>query len=77
MCINDLASYVPIYHLCLVPTEARKGRWISWDRSYIDGCEPLHKYWQLNTGPLVDQPWFLSAKPFLQSPEILISGHFI
>lgn len=31
------------------------------------GCEPQYGSWELNLGPLEEQPVFLSTKPSLQS----------
>jgi hypothetical protein len=33
----------------------------------IDGCEPLCGCWELNSGPLKEQPVLLTAKPTPQS----------
>jgi hypothetical protein len=32
----------------------------------IDGCEPPSACWELNSGPLEDQPVLLTAEPSLQ-----------
>jgi hypothetical protein len=32
-----------------------------------DGCEPPCGYWELNSGPLEEQPMLLTAEPSLQA----------
>lgn len=43
--------YECVSHVWLVPTEARRGHWISGNWS-SDGCEPSSRSWELNPGPL-------------------------
>lgn len=51
-------------HVCLVPKEARRGCLIP-KTGVTDGCEPLFGCWELNVGPLEEQP--LSHSPALYS----------
>ena len=54
-------------HVCLMPTEARRGNWILWNWSYRQ-CELPYGCWELNPGPLEEQSVLLTPEPFLQSP---------
>lgn len=42
----------------------------------MDGCEPPC-YWELNLGPLEEQPVLLASKPFLQSQGLTSLGYNI
>jgi hypothetical protein len=35
-----------------------------------DGCEPQCGCWELNSGPLEEQPVLLTAEPSLPSPKL-------
>jgi hypothetical protein len=37
----------------------------AWD-SITDGCEPPFSFWELNSGPLEEQPVFLTVEPSLR-----------
>lgn len=51
-----------------VATEIRREHQIcSWDHS----CEQPYGCWDLNPGPLQEQPVILTAEPFLQQPQDL------
>jgi hypothetical protein len=38
---------------------------------FIDGLEPPHGFWKLNSGPLEEQPVLLTAEPSHQPLNIL------
>ena len=38
----------------------------------IGGCEPLNSCWELNSGPLEEQPVLLTSEPFLQPEKLYI-----
>jgi len=54
-----------MYHVCAsCPQRPEKG--IGYPGTgVIEGCEPPCDYWELNSGPLGDQPGPLTAKPSL------------
>jgi hypothetical protein len=39
-----------------------------------DGCEPPCDCWELNSGPLEEQPVLLTNEPSLQPPHLLLSN---
>ena len=39
-------------------------------RPVIDGCEPPCGCWELNSGPLEEQPVLLTTEPSLHSPRL-------
>lgn len=53
-----LSTCMSVPHMHAVPTEAKE-HWVPWNW-YCS--EPLCGYWELNLGPLVDQPVFLTNK---------------
>jgi hypothetical protein len=52
--------YVCESYPSLVPKEARRGTGVT------DNCGPPCRSWELNQGPLEEQPVLLSAEPSLQ-----------
>ena len=40
----------------------------------IDSCKQPHGCWELNSGPLEEQPVYLTAAPSLQPPPPVISN---
>ena len=61
MCIHDSMS------TCLrAPMEASRERQIPPGNGLTDGCELPCGCWELNPGPLEDQPVLLTAEPSLQ-----------
>lgn len=42
----------------------------------VDGCEPLCGCWELNAGPLKEQPLLLTFEPTLQPPIIYYNTYF-
>jgi hypothetical protein len=38
----------------------------------IDGCEPPHGCWELNSGPLDEQPVLLTTEPSLQPKQLVL-----
>lgn len=67
-----------VTHVCTVPCEVRRGRWISWDWSYKQLEATL---WVLGTqqSPLHEQPGLLTADLPLQPQQgryILITENF-
>jgi hypothetical protein len=65
---NDLFStcicFVCILCWCLVPSEARRGHWIPWIWSY--SFELPRWCWELNPGPLEEQPLLFLIAPSLK-----------
>ena len=43
----------------------------------IDGYESPRGYWELNSGPLEEQPVLLTAEPSLQPPMEPLSAHLV
>lgn len=62
-CIDAPAAFISLYYMYTVPKETREGHWIPWTWSYTC-CEPP---WELNPGPLQEQPMLLNAETSLQS----------
>lgn len=56
---------VSVYHMHAAPKEARRGHWLLWDWSYRCLFGP-YGCWELNLGPLEEQPVVLTAEPPLQ-----------
>jgi hypothetical protein len=42
--------------------------------SITDGCEPPCGFWEMNSGPLEEQPVFWTAEPTLQPPILFFSA---
>jgi len=63
-----LKSYMSVLYL-LVHLRARRGH----QTPITDGCEPPCDFWELNSGPLEQQPVLFPTEPSLQSiPSFLI-----
>ena len=45
--------------------EARRGHW-NHVIGVPGGCEPLYRHWELNSGPLEEQPVLITAETSLQ-----------
>lgn len=63
-----LPACIAVYCMCLVPMEAGRGHWISWD-----GCSAW--CWELDLGPLQEQLVLLAAKLSLNFPTLMQSFH--
>jgi hypothetical protein len=62
MYMSTLPACMSVYHVCLVPAEARSVR--AQETGVIDSCELPCGCWELNPGPLKEQPVLVSTEPF-------------
>ena len=56
-------------HVCLMLKETRRGHQPPWNW-VIYGCEMFRGSWELNLGPLEDQPVLLTTEPSFQPREV-------
>ena len=65
--MSVLPACMSVSHIraCPVPSEASEGHQIP-GTGVIDGCETPCGCWELNLGPLQEQPVLLTAEPSLQ-----------
>lgn len=76
LCVNDLATYMSVYRVCLVPEKAREGI-RSLGTGAIDDCELPRGCWASNPG-LQEQQVLLTSELFLQVERFaLISCFYI
>lgn len=53
-------NYLPMYHVCALPLEGRRGHQIT-GTGIADGCKVPRGCWELNPGPLQRQPVLLEC----------------
>lgn len=63
--------YMFAAHTCLVPDEARRGRWIP-ETGVTDSCLPPHRCWETHPGPLQVQQAFLTTESYVPPAPGLI-----
>lgn len=66
MCTGILPQYMSVHHLCAVPKEARRGRWIPMAGVIQPVWELLCGRWELILGSLKDQPVLSTTEPPFQ-----------
>jgi hypothetical protein len=54
-----------LVHVYLLPEEAKRWHWMPWT-AIRNGWELPNRFWELNLGPLEDQPVLSTMEQFLQ-----------